>query len=85
MKPIKIKRWIRDGHDGLESQGINNTDELLDSAGRLMDKSYTHDIIGEVLFEGEDGKYYCGCIEFHVSEAGKGYVEDVLAEEDDDS
>ena len=75
---MKIKRWIRDGEDALGAQGIENTEELLCAAGRKLDKAYAHDIVGECLFEGEDGKYYVGTVEFVIEEANPGYVEDCL-------
>ena len=89
-KLIKIKRWLRDGNDGLggEDQDIYDSDSLLDAAGRALDKAYSHDIVGECVFEGEDGKFYVGCVEFVISEANPDYVRELLveiAEEQDES
>ncbi len=80
---IKIKRWIRDGHEGFEGQEMEDTEDLLEAAGRLLDKACSHDIVGEVLFEGEDGKFYVGCVEFCIDEANPDYVREALEEEED--
>jgi len=79
---MRIKRWIRDGgsceSNGFNSDGITTDDQLLSVAGRLLDKACSHEIVGEVLFEGEDGKMYVGTVEFIISEANPDYVKDVL-------
>jgi len=81
MRSVSIKRWIRDGHDGLAAQDIDTTALLLEAAGRRLDKACSHDIMGEILFEAEDGKTYVGCVEFMITEANPEYVKDVLVEE----
>lgn len=75
---MNIKRWIRNGNSGLAY--CNTEEALLESAGNLLDKAYSHDIVGEVLFEGEDGKMYVGTVEFVIAEANPEYVKDVLAQ-----
>lgn len=64
----KIKNWLADGNCNLEEQGIETVEELLEAAGRLMDKAYAQDIVGHVIFEGEDGKFYKGTIQFVLDE-----------------
>lgn len=81
MKNLKIKKWLRSGVDGVD---CGDTDDLLDSAARALDKAYSHEIMGEILFEAEDGKIYCGCVEFHISEANPEYVKDALSEGSDE-
>lgn len=81
MRAVSIKRWIRDGHDGLSAQDIDTTDLLLEAAGRRLDKACSHDIMGEILFESGDGKMRVGVVEFMITEADPEYVKDVLAEE----
>ena len=77
---MKIKRWIRDGNDGLEEE-VGTTEELLERAGRALDSAYSHEIMGEVLFEGEDGKTYVGTVEFCIGEANPAYVQMIEEEE----
>lgn len=76
---MKISHWLKDGHSGLDD--CKTEEELLEAAGTLLDKASSHDIVGEVLFEGEDGKMYVGTVEFMITEANPEYVLDVLAEE----
>ena len=74
---MKIKKWLWDGHHSLSDE-CETTEDLLESAGRLLDKACSHDIAGEVVFQGADGKYYVGCVEFVISEASLDYLEQVL-------
>lgn len=75
---MKILKWIRDGHHGVSD--CEDLDDLLDAAGRALDKSYAQDIMGEIIFLGEDGKIYVGTVSFEVSEADPGYLRAVLDE-----
>jgi hypothetical protein len=79
---VEIKRWIRDGINGDLSSTCETTEALLETAGRLLDRAYSHEIVGEVLFEGEDGKIYVGTVEFCIGEANPDYVKEVVSEED---
>ena len=83
-KPLKIKRWIRDGNEGFERQKIETQDELLEAAGRLLDKSCSGDIVGECVFQATDGKHYVGTVEFVISECSPGYLADLLQEDEED-
>ena len=78
---MKIKRWSRDGNEEFEGQGLDDTEDILCAAGRLLDDACSHEIVGEVLFEGEDGKFYKGTVEFVIAEADPDYVREVLDEE----
>lgn len=84
-KPIGIKRFIRDGNGESLEDLCPTTQQLLEVAGRRMDKACTHDVLGEVLFEGDDGKFYTGNLEFHISEAHPDYVKEILEEDDADT
>jgi hypothetical protein len=77
---MRIKRWLRAG-EVLEDDEIFHTETLLEIAGRRLDKAYAHEIMGEILFEGEDGKTYVGCVEFCINEANPEYVKTVMEEE----
>jgi len=81
---MRIKKWLRDGNEGFGGPGqeVFHTETLLEAAGRLLDKSYSHDIVGEILFEGEDGKIYVGTVEFCIAEANPDYVKQIMEEED---
>ena len=83
--PLKIKRWIRDGNEGLSAQGIDTQELLLESAGGALDSACSHDIMGEILFEGDDGKFYVGCVEFSIAEANPDVVKEALEEEADET
>lgn len=76
--PQKITKWIRSGVHGVEAETV---DGLLQIAGRKLDDAYSHEIMGEIVFEGEEGKHYVGSVEFVVSEANPEYVAGVLEEE----
>ena len=80
---MKIKKWLRDGNDGYLGKEVNDTNELLRRAGRALDQHYSHEIMGEILFEGEDGKMYVGCVEFIISEANPDYAKEVLEEDEE--
>jgi hypothetical protein len=71
---MKIKRWISTGHLGEEPV---SEEDLLEQAGRLLDKSCSHEICGEVAFEGEDGKIYVGTVEFCIAEAADWYAKEL--------
>lgn len=76
---MKITKWIRTGtHDMAD---IHDTDVLMDTAGRAMDKAYTHEIMGEVVFEAEDGKTYVGIVTFTLDEINPEYLK-MLQDED---
>jgi secreted trypsin-like serine protease len=79
---MKIKKWIRDGNGESLEDLCQDTDELIAIAGRRMDKAYAQDIMGDVLFEGEDGKTYVGVISFKLVEASPEYVQTILEEEE---
>lgn len=75
---MKIKKWFQDGNEGFEAQGLDSTEDVLCAAGRLMDDSCTHDIVGPVLFQAKNGKYYTGTVEFVIKEADPEDVKDLL-------
>ena len=77
---MKIKRWIQDGNEGFSTQDVFHTETLLEAAGRLLDKAYSHEIVGPIMFEGEDGKMYVGTVEFCIAEANPDYVKETLEE-----
>ena len=76
---MKIKRFIREG----ELHEPVSEEDILEQAGRLLDKSCSHEIVGEVVFEGEDGKIYVGTTEFCIGEASDSY-KDTLRDDGED-
>jgi hypothetical protein len=77
-KPIRVKKWIRTG----ELNSRNRTQaSILDNCGRLLDDACSHEILGEVVFLGTDGKYYVICVEAVIGVANPEYVKDLLSEE----
>ena len=78
--PLGIKRWIRSSDmDDL----CDTVEDVLEIAGRRMDKAYSHEICGDVVFEAENGKVYVGSVEFVISEATPEYIKE-LEEVDED-
>lgn len=77
---MKIKRWIRDGYEGMA--GVDTTELLLEQAGRAMDNAGVHEILGNIAFEGEDGRFFVGTVEFLISEANPEYIRDLQAEDE---
>ncbi len=78
----KITEWIRNGEIG-EVETIEDVNQI---AGRLLNKSCSHDILGETIFLAENGKTYVVTVEAVAGEIDPGYLKDVLAEnqENDD-
>lgn len=77
----RIKKWIRTGE--LDENDLPMTVKgLLEDAGAALDSAYSHEIMGEILFEGEDGRVYVGSVEFVVVEANPDYVK-AIEEEDE--
>lgn len=74
---LLIKRFILDGDDGCLSE-CQTVQDILHITGRRLDKACVEDIVGSVLFEGVDGKFYVGNVEFEILEANPLYVAGVL-------
>jgi hypothetical protein len=75
---IKVHKWIRSG----ELNSKNRTQaSILAECGRALDKNNACDILGDVLYQATDGKYYVINVEAVIQEANPEYVTDVLNEE----
>jgi len=72
----KIRRWVESGEIG-EAETI---DEVLERAGRCLDKVCSHEICGPVVFQAENDKWYVLHIEGVITEARPQYIKDCLAE-----
>lgn len=75
-KPNGIKRMIREG----ELSDPCSIPELLEQCGRLLDKAYSHEILGEVMFEDNDGDIFVVTVEASIGVGNPKYVKEVLAE-----
>lgn len=76
-----IQRWIREGNDGLSSCA-QTIGELLEYAGGCLDRACSYDIVGEVVFEAEDGVTYVGTVEFVIGRANPDYVKELIEEDE---
>ena len=76
----KIKRFLRSGE--ICTEGIEDIDDLLNHCGRMLDKAYSHDILGEVVFEDEDGKFYLAEVIAVISDPEPSYLKGILEEDE---
>ena len=75
---MNIKRFLTTGE--LDFPLPKNTDELREQAGDLLDASCSWDIMGQVVFEGDDGKFYVATVEVDVTEAHPQFLKQVMEE-----
>ena len=76
--PISVKRWISRGElDGIEK----DADDIIESCGSLLDNACSSEVLGTVLFEGTDGKFYTVTLEAEIGEADPEFVKETLAEQ----
>lgn len=76
-KAVKIK-WLRVA----EMDGDDKTiDDVIATAGRILDRSEAGEMFGSPIFKGGDGKFYTVFAEAHVREVDKDYVDSVLGED----
>ena len=71
---MKIKKWIRGENE------YKTTEKVIERAGVALDDACASDIVGECLFQAEDGKYYVGTVDFVIQEANPKYVKNALEE-----
>jgi hypothetical protein len=77
-KPIRVKKWLRTGE--LNSRNRIQS-SILEDCGRHLDRACSYDILGDVLFEGTDGKHYVITVEALIQEANPDYVKQILIED----
>ena len=75
--PLRIKQFLRSGE--FEPAAIATVQDLYEQAGNLLDRA-CRDICGYCLFEGEDGKFYLGTVEFLVDQVDPDFVKSTLEE-----
>lgn len=71
---MKIKKWIR---SGINKSDASDTNALMNDASDALDSAGSWDIMGDISFEGEDGKIYVGTVEFTIGEASADYMKDL--------
>lgn len=86
-EPLEIKRWISKGE--FDTDDIGNVGHIYEQAGNLLDHHCSGEILGTVLFEGVNGKYYTISVEGVLGEANPEWVKEMLEnppedEEDDE-
>lgn len=73
----KITRWISSGEIGEEK----TVGGVIEKAGRLLDKSCSEELFGQVIFEAEDGNTYVLNCEGCIGQINPEYLEDMLLEQ----
>ena len=71
----KIKQFLLSGELDIGCKTLN---ELLENAGRLLDASYSHEILGEVLVQLTDGTFRIMTVEALISTPTKSYLKDMM-------
>ena len=80
---LKIKRWIRTGHLNYKNLPVD-TDELIDVAGCQLDSCESHEILGTLAFEAEDGQVYVMTVEAVIGKINPNYLKELQQENEDD-
>lgn len=75
---LKVKRWLRTGE--IDPNCATEEDEIIACCGHLLDRACSHDILGELMFEADNGKIYVVTVEAMIAEANPEYAKDVLQE-----
>ena len=74
-KKLRVKKWIYSGE--LDSK-IKDQEGILEQCGRALDRACSSEILGEVLFQATDGKYYVITVEALIGKANPEYVKDCI-------
>jgi hypothetical protein len=80
--PVRVQEVVRGGE--LEIEPGMTFEEIVELSCPLLDDANTWEICGEVLFLGDDGRYYVGTVEFSIGPGNASYVEDALKEDGDE-
>jgi hypothetical protein len=75
-KVTRVKKWIRSG----ELSPNSAIEDVIAECGRALDHNGSNDILGDVVFLGNDGKYYAITVEAVIHEADMEYVKDLISE-----
>ena len=77
MDDLKIKRWLRKGEFSEDAKTIG---DVIYEAGELLDGCEASEIVGQNMFQAEDGQWYVATVEVVVGKANPKYVKELLAE-----
>lgn len=80
-KPLRIKQFLFKGQTSGEATNVR---DLLEELGRLLDKAYSHEIFGDVVFEAEDGIRYVATVEGVIGQVDAKYLRELQDAEEDD-
>jgi hypothetical protein len=82
MDDLKIKRWLRKGEFSDDAKTIG---DIIYEAGELLDFIIAtgHEIVGQNMFQAEDGKWYTATVEVVVNRANPESVKELLEENED--
>ncbi len=75
---IKIKRHMTSSE---LSTSATNSDELIQDAAAALDNHNASEILGRVVFEGEDGKFYQMTVEAVIEEISRDHAEELSESE----
>lgn len=81
--PVRVRQVLKTGELELADTDTT-TAHLLRAAGNCLDHACSHDIIGEVVFQGRDGQYYVMTVEATIGEINPEYLKQVRAELEED-
>ena len=79
-KNLKIKRWIRTGE--LYGELPKDTEDLIEAAGGILDSCESHEILGTLAFEAEDGQVYVMTVEAVIGKINPDYLKELQQEDD---
>lgn len=77
-KKLRVKKWI---YSGELNPRVKDKDGILEQCGNLLDSACSHEILGEVLFQATDNKYYVVTVEAVIGRANPEYVKDYIKHE----
>lgn len=77
--PLRITRFLATGNLE-ELDEVDNTRDLLDVMGGVLDHHCAYDIFGEVIFEAEDGVTYIAQVAGKLGEIDPEYLQVLLAD-----
>ncbi len=75
MPALKVSKWLVKGEFAGDEK---NSDDILDNAGRLLDKSCSNEICGQNVFQASDGKFYQVQVQAQIVELSSDEAEQII-------
>ncbi len=75
-KSLKVKKWLRTGELSGKNKEIS---AIMEECGNFLDYACSSEILGEVVFMGNDGKPYVITVEAVIQEANPEYIKEILS------